>query len=586
MELKIVKGVLKKYTPGDETELTVPAEVTAIGARAFKGCKTLTTITLPEGLQEIGDYAFRDCTALRELHIPAGAQTIGTGICRGCTSLESVTLPALSMIPDHAFQECKALAAVQLPETVTVIGEGAFGNCRALTELYLPDNVKHIGTDAFKECRSLAEIRFPEELETVGNNAFEGTAWRKTQKTQLVLAGAHIVCKCDPDAEQIVVPEGVHTIADCAFLQCEKLQSITFPSTLRHIGTGAFTRCLELTEVTLPDGLETIEERAFCACTSLAKIHIPASVKRIGYSAFSSTPWLQAQRRSACVIAGDGILLRYNANDATDLRLPEGIRAIGPNVFEGRKLTSVTIPEGVEVIGVFAFGQCSDLSEVHFPQSLTTIESAAFNECRKLRKIYLPDNVQRIGEFAFAYAYGLKEVSLPGKIKRIGGAAFPAGAKLRFRMQDAVIPVKLQKDWSLAAGGFFNFDKGCGKNEQAWLDFLAAEELSEREALFEQLTDATFRRAAALYMCHFHPESQPIRDYVKRTVKRLAEDCIKEQDPTSLAALLAVEPLKAKDIDPLIEKAIASGVPELQSILLSHKNGENLYADPFAAFSL
>ena len=584
MELKIVKGILKKYTPGEETELVLPEGITGLGVRVFKGCGHLTSITLPDGLQEIDDYAFRDCTGLRSLHIPASVRALGEGFCRGCKALEDITLPPdLTILPDHGLQDCRALRSVTLPVAVQTIGEGAFGSCKALSELYLPDSVRRIGSAAFSGCRKLAAVRFPEELAFVGANAFSDTQWLLTQQNPLVLAGAHIVCRCHPAAESIDVPEGVHTIADSAFLGCEQLRHVTLPSTLRHIGDSAFLRCNALTEIIIPDGTERIDRHAFCACSSLAAVRIPESVCRIGYEAFHRTPWFSGQN-APFVVAGS-VLLRCRVQKQPDLTVPGGIRAIGANAFEWSLSRRITLPEGIERICDSAF-RASSVAEISLPQSLQIIESGAFCECQNLRSVYIPNNVRYIGDFAFAYNYDMKEISLPGKIGSVGGQAFTMGTKLRFRMPETVLSLTLRKDWSLSAGGFFQLDAGCGKNEQALLDFLASDSIAEREALFEQIREAAYRRILAVYMCRFYPDSALFRAYVKRTLRHLAEDCIAEHDAASLAALLSLEPVKAKDIDGLIEKAIRSGEPELQAILLSHKNGKDLYEDPFSLFTL
>ena len=312
-------------------------------------------------------------------------------------------------------------------------------------------------------------------------------------------------------------------------------------------------------------------------------MRIPESVQDIGYEAFDKTPWYSGQTAPFVVVGS--VLLRCKVQNQPLLELPAGIRAIGANAFEWCLSKSISVPEGVERICDSAF-RASSVAEIQLPQSLRSIESAAFCECQNLHSVYIPDNVRRIGDFAFGYNYDLREVSLPGKIGCIGGQAFTAGVKLRFRMPETELSLTLRKDWSLAAGGFFRMDAGCGKNEQMLLDFLATDDIAERERLFEQITEAAYRRILAVYMCRFYPESEPFRAYVKRTLKRLAEDCIKEKDAASLAALLSEEKLKAKDIDGLIEKAIRSGEPELQAILLAHKNGENLYEDPFKLFTL
>lgn len=100
------------------TELTLPASVTTIGESAFYGCTALTEVNLGAGVKTIGNFAFGACTALTEINVPANVQTIGNGAFQECAEL--------------AFINCKKLAAVYLPASVTAIGEFAFNGSENL----------------------------------------------------------------------------------------------------------------------------------------------------------------------------------------------------------------------------------------------------------------------------------------------------------------------------------------------------------------------------------------------------------------------------------------------------------------------
>ena len=177
--------------------------VKTVGENAFLGCTSVTSLQLNEGLQEIGQYAFKDLTALTgDLSIPATVTTIGEGVFLGCTSLngtltiggelteiDGVLLDKLvganivdnftavilregvTTIGDDAFDNCKNLAEVTIPSTVTRIGDSAFAST-AISKLALPDGLLEIGTSAFAGCMQLKEVVIPATVERIGYAAF------------------------------------------------------------------------------------------------------------------------------------------------------------------------------------------------------------------------------------------------------------------------------------------------------------------------------------------------------------------------------------------------------------------------------
>ncbi|MBP0972753.1 MAG: leucine-rich repeat domain-containing protein, partial [Oscillospiraceae bacterium] len=512
------------------------------------------------------------------------------------------TLPAgLEHIPEYAFRGCAALSDVILPEQLAVIGPEAFINCTSLEEITFPDTLRRIDNGAFRMCSSLASIRFPENLEIVGNAAFLGTKYADTGA--LVYAGAHILCGCEPDVVSVTVPEGVHTIADGTFWGCRHLKEIHLPSTLRHIGMTAFVECTSLREIVIPEGTETIGRNAFTECTRLRNVQIPTSVRYIGSNAFLGTAWNNAQGTEPVRVGSvlyrffpdedpDDVFEDMNEDDTlTSIlspapEIPTGIRMLGAYAFDATDCETLTIPEGVEVIGECAFSECKQLREIHLPQSLTTIEKNAFSGCSSLRSVYIPDNVRYIGDVAFGYTGGLLEVSLPGKIGSIGGKAFRKGMTLHFRMPEEVLTMKLLRDWETSMEQRQHDESGCGLDEQSLLDFLATDDPVKRGKLYPWLRKPAYRRMGFLYMYHHFQDDPTFRAYVKRKTEHLAMEAIREDDAETLTALLVLEKPAPALTDRLIERTIDAGKPALQIILMNYKEHEGLYSDPFSVWKL
>ena len=166
---------------------------------------------------------------------------------------------------------------------------------------------------------------------------------------------------------------------------------VTIPSTIggkkvTRIGDFAFSWCstddTDLTSVTIPSSVTSIGSGAFYNCTSLTRVTMPSSVKSIGGSAF------------------------YECIRLKSVTIPNNVTSIGANAFEGcSSLTSLTIPNSVISIGNEAFWCCANLKSVTIPSSVTSIDAYAFRDCTNLISVTIPGSVTSIGSGAFGLYY-------------------------------------------------------------------------------------------------------------------------------------------------------------------------------------
>ncbi len=198
----------------------------------------------------------------------------------------------------------------------------------------------------------------------------------------------------------------------------EDVTSVTVPNGVTTIGFCAFSNCGSLTEVNLPDSLIVIEDQSFWECTSLTEIVIPSGTKYINAQAFLGTPWYDALT-DEFVIVGDGVLFKYNGNDA-EVKIPKGVRYVSGFAYnlntERTPITKVTLPDGVAIIGDSAFSECYDLEEINIPDSVKCVENGAFAFCSALKEATLPDTVVKIGRDAFAKCVALSSFSVPESV--------------------------------------------------------------------------------------------------------------------------------------------------------------------------
>lgn len=195
-DFEITDGVLVKYN-GRDTEVTIPAGVTAIGDRAFfnsrvqsvtvpagvvsigesafESCSSLSSISLPAGLTEIKDLAFRECGKLEAVALPEGLAHIGEEALAHCPLLSSIAFPStLTSIGDYAFTDSAALASASLPDSVASLGVGVFSGCPLLESVTLPQNLTVLPKETFQGCASLEAITLSAHVAEIGENAFQG----------------------------------------------------------------------------------------------------------------------------------------------------------------------------------------------------------------------------------------------------------------------------------------------------------------------------------------------------------------------------------------------------------------------------
>lgn len=135
-----------------------------------------------------------------------------------------------------------------------------------------------------------------------------------------------------------------------------------------------------------PDSVKRIGRMAFCYCEQLEKIAIPSSVIEIGEGAFSGCDNLQSVK-----ISPENTMY-YTENSCIIEK--ENNRLISAP-------TSLTIPDGIEIIGKRAFCHRHDLTEIVIPASVKKIETSAFVDCPNLNKPTIPETVEIVEEDAF-----------------------------------------------------------------------------------------------------------------------------------------------------------------------------------------
>lgn len=101
-----------------------------------------------------------------------------------------------------------------------------------------------------------------------------------------------------------------------------------------------------------------------------------------------------------------------NCNSVETVRLAKSVKSIGTNAFWGCAMSELIIPDGVEVIGDYAFVRCYNLFSITIPDSVISIGEYAFNECQELESVKISKGVANIGVGAFGQCNGLKKIEV------------------------------------------------------------------------------------------------------------------------------------------------------------------------------
>lgn len=389
-------------------DLVIGKEVTLIGTNAFKdvGAKTpvkSVTFEAESGLKEIGDYAFSAANLSGEVILPQSVEILGEGAFRG-TACTKFTFEAGSKM--------------------TAMGDSVFANCGKLTEVEnFPSGITKIPDSSFMSDKVLAKVTYaaPEKMTGIGASAFSGCE---------VLVS---------DASYSPITENMVTIGASAFMGCkgEQFTTVTIPASVTKLEQNTFANCLSLATVTFTNTESVTEIAAMCFANdgALTECELPAKLEVLGDSAFGATALTHVripvtlreakQPFSKCQQIGqieweEGLTkvidnLFQNMESSLKVDFQNQITEIGNHAFDSSLITGITGTNKLVKIGEYAFNSCAGISgkvelpavtEIHayafskifatdfeISENITLIDNSAFMNCTNLKAINKNDGV-------------------------------------------------------------------------------------------------------------------------------------------------------------------------------------------------
>lgn len=219
---------------------------------------------------------------------------------------------------------------------------------------------------------------------------------------------------------EIIIPEGIRTIDDCAFAKCKNLKKIVLPNSLEIIRSNAFHECINLEEIILPTGLKEIEFRAFSDCRKLKKIIIPDSVSEIKWAAFSGCYSLE-EVIFPKEIDEVGKQLFLNCKNLKKVILPNNIESLPDEFFKGCKKLDIKLDKDITKLGNRVFEDCYKLTT--FPESVLEFGKNCFRNCRNLTSVNLNQNIESLSDGLFDGCTNLVNINSQKKLN-IGKRCF------------------------------------------------------------------------------------------------------------------------------------------------------------------
>lgn len=422
------------------THLVIPNDISEID-HEFQYCKSIKSITFPPTVRRIGDYkhfAFTGCTNLVSVNWNIKNYTYAAPwTYSNAESITSFTFGTnVEVIPINCCKDMKEMTSITIPPSVKQIKDGAFHDCEDLDSVFITDitawcAIQHESfalswaRHLYANGKLVTEVQWPEKIKQVGH-AF----------------------RFYTSLEKIEIPDGVTNISSYAFQGCRNLQSVAIPSTIQAIGEEAFAGCTGLLQIDLPNTIQSIGDNAFkdvlnleyyssrisgapwgarslngiildglvyadenaitlraCPSTYRGDIVIPSSVRQIKENAFKDCIYLTAVKTDDLSNWLKITFMNANANPLkyahklivgdkllTNLQLPK-IKSIKDYAFVNcTSIENLTIPNGVEKVGLCAFEGCTNLQSVKFPTTTISLDNYSFGGCVSLVPI-IPSNV-------------------------------------------------------------------------------------------------------------------------------------------------------------------------------------------------
>lgn len=415
----------------------------------------------------------------KNVSIPDTVEVIGEGAFEDNVNIELVVLSnSVERIDPYAFWGCTNLDTVVLGKGLSAVGDYAFAGCTGLKQMSVPGNVSTIGIGAFSGCVNLKNISIPAATVNIHETAFDGCRQLKFICDKGTAADRYAEWFYERQKEMQEYEDSP------AYDPSKPPASTPYPaSTPRpEDNTG---QVLGSTWIVGDNAVVFINNtvphvyggREYSDILPDADVEMPPLA--------SLTDDFSKGLAKFTVVDGEVIadFAYYRSPQLRDNELPAGIKEIGQFSFARSSLTGIVVPEGVTDISFGAFYHCDYLSDVTLPETIRHVEPKAFEYTAWVRRFLNGESGE--GDFLteggvlIAYRGNNAKVIVPEGVRVIAGEAFAGHGEIT----EVDLPDSLQV---IGEAAFEN----CGSLETIHFG-MAVEEIQDRAFLGTKAASGT-----------------------------------------------------------------------------------------------
>ena len=423
-----------KFNKDKLKKIIIPPEIKELPKECFKGCKNVKQIKFSSGLQSVGDGAFEGCENLIEIILPINAEFKIFGNITQILPTNPIT-----KIPARAFKNCKKLTKLSLPHTVTQIDKTAFEGCPNLdiANVNCPKQFEKLFSKVFQVEATGGKIN-PEDYERyISAQGLDIPLNVKIDDLEFLKQCKNLrIIQCEPNflkyldrslLKAVFIQYGVKSIPDKTFDDCNNLELVEIPETVKNLQNNIFEKCRKINTVICParllkyfdkknlkniiinENISIDEANRICfpGCKNLESISIPSLANQSGQLLFKECPKLMS------VDCGAGKRNKF----LQSLKIDDQVKNVTLEKYgEFKNIADLEIPTSVDLIEAGVFSGCESLFSVKAdPKLLKYLPKG------KIETVFVPKGVKSISEKDFDGCINLKNVIFEDENARLCG---------------------------------------------------------------------------------------------------------------------------------------------------------------------
>ncbi len=278
-------------------------------------------------------------------------------------------------IEDYAFENCRSITSVVVPDSITTIGVGAFKGCNKIESMTLPFTGRSADATAYESVFGyiFGYATTQEDDDYKPNNNFINSQYDNIEMTTWQYSRYNCDCAWGPHLQSFYyyVPTSIKNITitnqseikDAAFNGCNKIETINYNKTVESIGIASFQNCKSLLSFNTTESgvldlngyFDKIPAYAFKNCENILSISITSNIMSIENNAFEGCQRVE------------------------EITLHSNVIYLGDYAFSGlKKVSSIVIPNSVETIGRGVLQGCNQIEKISLPFTGRNKEASAY----------------------------------------------------------------------------------------------------------------------------------------------------------------------------------------------------------------